>query len=97
MRLAGAAFSVLPLPFVFLRIATQSVRFVFASALSFHKIMQRRHDITNCELKTRLSDIVSYLRNNYRQILTQQLQKRFSTMFFACNLIGGQEWMSNIV
>ena len=59
--------------------------------------MQRRHDITNCELKTRLSDIVSHLRNNYRQILTQQLQKRFSTMFFACNLIEGQEWMSNIV
>ena len=26
----------------------------------------------NCELKTRLSDIVSHLRSNYRQILTQQ-------------------------
>ena len=40
----------------------------------------------NCELKTRLSDIVSHrhipLRNNYRQIVTQQLQKSFSTMSF---------------
>ena len=36
----------------------------------------------DCELKTRLSDIVSHLRNNYREILTQQLKKRFSTMPF---------------
>lgn len=28
----------------------------------------------------RLSDIVSHLRNNCRQIVTQQLQKSFSTM-----------------
>ena len=36
LRLAGAAFSVPPLPFIFLSIATQSVRFVFPSALSSH-------------------------------------------------------------
>ena len=33
LRLACVVSSVLPLPFVFLRIATQSVRFVFPSAL----------------------------------------------------------------
>ena len=38
----------------------------------------------NCELKTRLSDIVSHLRNDCRQIVTQQLQKSFSTMPTAC-------------
>ena len=31
-------------------------------------------------MKTRLSDIVSHLRNNCCQIVTQQLQKSFSTM-----------------
>ena len=36
----------------------------------------------NCELRTRLSDIVSHLCNNYCQILTQQLQKCFSTCHF---------------
>ena len=36
----------------------------------------------NCELKTRPSDIVSHLRNNYRQILTQQLQKGFLQCHF---------------
>ena len=34
----------------------------------------------NCELKTRLNDIISHLRNDCRQIVTQQLQKRSSTM-----------------
>ena len=34
-------------------------------------------------MKTRLSDIVSPLRNNCRQIVTQQLQKSFSTMSFS--------------
>ena len=38
----------------------------------------------NCELKTRLSDIVSHLRNDCRQTVTQQLQKSFSTMPTAC-------------
>ena len=45
-------------------------------------VNEARYLAWNCELKTRLSDIVSHLRNNYRQILTQQLQKRFSTMSF---------------
>ena len=39
----------------------------------------------NCELKARLSDIVLHLRNNYCQILTQQLQKIFLQCHFkAC-------------
>ena len=44
------------------------------------RIVQRAH----CELKTRLSDIVSHLRNDCRQSVTQQLQKFFSTMSTAC-------------
>ena len=39
----------------------------------------------NCELKTRLSDIVSHLRNNYRQILTQQHAKKvFYNVILKC-------------
>ena len=38
-------------------------------------------------MKTRLSDIVWHLRNNCRQIVTQQLQKSFSTMPTACKFI----------
>ena len=50
--------------------------------LAFWLVNEAKYLAWNCELKTRLSDIVSHLRNNYRQILTQQLQKRFSTMSF---------------
>ena len=39
----------------------------------------------NCELKTRLSDIVSHLRNNYRQILTQPTAKKvFHNVILKC-------------
>ena len=36
-----------------------------------------RYFAWNCELKMRLSDIVSHLRNNCRQIVTQQLRSLF--------------------
>ena len=45
---------------------------------------EARYLAWNCELKTRLSDIVSHLRNSCRQILTQQLHNSFSTMLTAC-------------
>ena len=47
-------------------------------------VYEARYLTWNCELKTRLSDIVSHLRNDCRQIVTQQLQKSFSTMSTAC-------------
>ena len=47
-------------------------------------VYEARYLARNCELKTRLSDIVSHLRNDCRQIVTQQLQKSFSTMSTAC-------------
>ena len=47
-------------------------------------VYEARYLAWNCELKTRLSDIVSHFRNNCRQIVTQQLQKCFSTMSTAC-------------
>ena len=47
-------------------------------------VYEARYLAWNCELKTRLSDIVSHLRNDCHQILTQQLQKSFSTMPTAC-------------
>ena len=49
----------------------------------------------NCELKTRLSDIISDLRNNCRQIVTQQLQKRFSTMSLSTILFNSVRFKEN--
>ena len=45
-------------------------------------VNEARYLAWNCKLKMRLSNIVLHLRNNYRQILTQQLQKTFSTISF---------------
>ena len=50
--------------------------------LAFWLVNEAKYLACNCELKTRLSDVVSHLRKNYRQILTQQVQKSFSTMSF---------------
>ena len=42
-------------------------------------------EVWNCELKARLSDIVSHLLNNYRQILTQQHAKKvFYNVILKC-------------
>ena len=45
-------------------------------------VSEARYLAWNCELKTRLSDIVSHLRNNYRKILAQPLQKCFLQCHF---------------
>ena len=53
-------------------------------------VNEARYLAWNCELKTRLGDIVLHLRDNYRQILTQQLQKCFLQCHFrACLHEGG--------
>jgi len=43
-------------------------------------VYEARYLAWNCELKTRLSDIVSHLRKDCRQIVTQQL---FAVFFFS--------------
>ena len=45
-------------------------------------VYEARYLAWNCELKTRLSDVVSHLRNNCRQIVTQQLKKN---VFLRCH------------
>ena len=56
-----------------------------ASSGFFNSAVIANSKMGYCELKTRLSDIVSHLRDNYRQILTQQHAKKvFYNVILKC-------------
>ena len=54
-------------------------------------VNEARYLAWNCELKTRLRGTVSHLhiRNNYRQIVTQQMQKGFISLSFPTEEVKG--------